>query len=100
MDSHLEENGRYLHKSAETRDLVTELQQDRHNCKFHPQSASSFRLMSTIAQQVIDMLREKLSTIGFQLIESKQKVADLELRQSNDSARWARRTDNFDELGM
>ncbi|KAF8901240.1 hypothetical protein CPB85DRAFT_1227967 [Mucidula mucida] len=81
VESHLDENGRYLHKSAETRGLVAELQQDRHS-----------------AQQVIDIMRDKLQNMGSQLIESKQRVADLELRQLEDTARWTRRSDNLQEL--
>ncbi|KAF9009320.1 hypothetical protein BDZ89DRAFT_964815 [Hymenopellis radicata] len=81
VESHLDENGRYLHKSAETRALVAELQQDRHS-----------------GQQVIDIMRDKLQNMGSQLIESKQRVADLELRQLEDAARWTRRSDGLQAL--
>ena len=54
----------------------------------------------TSAQQVIDILREKISVMGTQLIESKQRVADLELRQAEDVARGERRSENLRDLGM
>ncbi len=44
-------------------------------------------------------MRDKLQNMGSQLIESKQRVADLELRQLEDTARWTRRSDNLQELG-
>lgn len=34
VESYLDETGRYLHKSAETQDLISELQQDRNSCAY------------------------------------------------------------------
>ncbi len=34
VESHLDETGCYLHKSAETRDVISELQQDRNSCMY------------------------------------------------------------------
>ncbi|KAG7444168.1 uncharacterized protein BT62DRAFT_901002, partial [Guyanagaster necrorhizus] len=81
VESHLDENGRYLYKSAETRDLVSELQQDRNS-----------------SQQVNDILREKLHSLSAQLVESKQKIAELELRQFEEGARWSRRGETWQSL--
>ncbi|KAK0244560.1 hypothetical protein EDD85DRAFT_203525 [Armillaria nabsnona] len=81
VESHLDETGRYLHKSAETRDLISELQQDRNS-----------------SQQVNDILREKLHSLSAQLVESKQKIAELELRQFEEGARWSRRGETWQNL--
>ncbi|KAK0201510.1 hypothetical protein DFS33DRAFT_993191 [Desarmillaria ectypa] len=81
VESHLDESGRYLHKSAETRDLISELQQDRNS-----------------SQQVNDILREKLHSLSAQLVESKQKIAELELRQFEEGARWSRRGETWQNL--
>ncbi|KAK0222163.1 hypothetical protein IW262DRAFT_961246 [Armillaria fumosa] len=81
VESHLDETGRYLHKSAGTRDLISELQQDRNS-----------------SQQVNDILREKLHSLSAQLVESKQKIAELELRQFEEGARWSRRGETWQNL--
>ncbi|KAK0487105.1 hypothetical protein IW261DRAFT_1589586 [Armillaria novae-zelandiae] len=81
VGSYLDETGRYLHKSAETRDLISELQQDRNS-----------------SQQVNDILREKLHSLSAQLVESKQKIAELELRQFEEGARWSRRGETWQNL--
>lgn len=81
VESHLDETGRYLHKSAETRDLISELQQDRNS-----------------SQQVNDILREKLHSLSAQLVESKQKIAELELRQFEEGVRWSRRGETWQNL--
>ncbi|EEB92173.1 hypothetical protein MPER_09358 [Moniliophthora perniciosa FA553] len=61
IEPYLDSTGRHFLKTAETRGLVQELQNDRND-----------------AQQVIDMLRDKLHFLGAQVVEYKEKIEVLE----------------------
>ncbi|KIY62175.1 hypothetical protein CYLTODRAFT_475172 [Cylindrobasidium torrendii FP15055 ss-10] len=82
IDSCMDEQGHYLHRSAETRDLVLELQTERNN-----------------TQQVVDILRAKLESLGSELIEARKRVVDLELSQREDAVRWDKRTEKLQATG-
>ncbi|KAG7096487.1 hypothetical protein E1B28_003917 [Marasmius oreades] len=69
----LDPSGRHLFKSAETRGLVQELQNDRSD-----------------AQRVIDMLRDKLHVLGAQVVDYKEKVEILENMRKEEGVNFSK----------
>ncbi|TRM57472.1 hypothetical protein BD626DRAFT_211592 [Schizophyllum amplum] len=69
-------------KISETRELVEELQADR-----------------TSAHQVTDMLRDKLHIVSTQLVEAKDRIAELENILAEDKRRVRSSTDDLCSLG-
>ncbi|KIK52201.1 hypothetical protein GYMLUDRAFT_971742 [Collybiopsis luxurians FD-317 M1] len=70
LEPYMDSSGRHLIKATETRNLIEELQTDRHN-----------------AQQVIQFLRDKLHNQSTELAEANEKVAEAELHRKEEGDR-------------
>ncbi|KAK7459679.1 hypothetical protein VKT23_009660 [Stygiomarasmius scandens] len=82
-EAYFDSSGRHLLKCDETRGLVQELQTERNN-----------------AQQVIDMLRDKLFHLSTEFAEAKEKVKDLEEAKKEEGQRLVKGVGKLEEMSQ
>ncbi|KAF5386331.1 hypothetical protein D9757_006702 [Collybiopsis confluens] len=82
LEPYMDASGRYLFKVSETRELIEELQGERHS-----------------AQQVVQFLRDKLHDLSTQLAEANEKVAEVESRRKEEADKLSRSVDLLQTAG-
>lgn len=84
IESAMSEDG-HLFEVARTKGIIDELKLECSGCeRCLLQKLAVIKSRARIASQVIDILREKLQSIGSELVDAKNRVSDLETVQAAD----------------